>query len=219
MNHNNQNILITEAKQGLRLFKMQFTTNPYPKDTHFNPNKGWKLLENTTNTWWIQLRAFPFVLINMGIIILMFWVCNITFSLDFTTLLLSFLILIPLHEFTHALTFPAPIGSSDIYLGFSVKEFVPFAAYTGSMTRKEALWNLMAPFAILSILSFGLLAFLPENSLVKHIVLFNAMASCVDSMDAFQILRRVPQSAVIKSHLDKTYWHSIDDTIENQAGQ
>jgi len=198
---------------------MQLTTNPYPKDPEFKPDNSWILLESPTNSWWTQLKAFPFVLINMGIVIVVFFLFKINFTLDFTTLLLSFLIFIPLHEFIHALTFPAPISSSDIYLGFSLKEFMPFAAYTGKMTRTEALWNLIAPFIILSALSFALLTFIPGNSLLKHIVLFNAMASCVDSMDAFRIIRRVPKDALLKDHLESTYWQSVFASKDNQTAQ
>jgi hypothetical protein len=198
---------------------MQFTTNPYPRDTEFNPDSSWVLLERPANSWWTQIKAFPFVLINMGVVILVFLLFGINFTLHFNTLILSFLIFIPLHEFIHALTFPVPISSKDIYLGFSLKEFVPFAAYTGKMTRTEALWNLLAPFTITTVFVFGLLIFFPENSLLKHIALFNAMASCVDSMDAFRILKCVPKDALLKEHLENTYWQKVIDSKDQQPIQ
>jgi hypothetical protein len=187
---------------------MQLTTNPYPKDPHFTPNKSWQVLESAGNLWWVQLKAFPFVIINMAIIGALFILFRMHFVLDFHTLLWSFLIFIPLHELLHALTFPAPLSSSHIYVGFSFKNVVPFAAFTGIMTKQQAVWNLMAPFVIVTITGFLIIGVFGEQSLVKHIILFNAMAACVDSMDAWKIVRRLPKNARIKTSEDYTYWHS-----------
>jgi len=189
---------------------MQLTTNPFPKDPHFTPNGKWHLLGSAGNLWWVQLKAFPFVLINMGIIGALFLLFDIHFALDFDTLLWSFLIFIPLHELLHALTFPASMRSSQIYIGFSVKHFVPFAAFTGSMTKPQTLWNLMAPFIIITFTCFLFLVLFGEHPLVEHVVLFNAMAACVDSEDAWQTCKQVPKDALIRNDQDKTYWKAND---------
>jgi len=185
---------------------MKFTFKDHIDTPDFQPDENWNPLQGAKNLWLLQLQAFPFVVLNMGVVILFFWLLKLPFTLITRQLFISFLIFIPLHEFVHALTFPVSLRSSKIYLGFSLQSLVPYADYDGAMTKSRALVNLVAPFFVISGGALIVLVFTDHQPLLEHVALFNAMASCVDMLSAWQIARKVPAGACLRAKNDTTYW-------------
>lgn len=192
---------------------MQFIYNRFPDDPEFEPGGKWVPLKESANLWVIQLQALPFMIVNLLTIILLLWAIGISFELDPLLILLSFVIFAPVHEFIHALFFPESILSKNIYFGFTTKGFVPFAAYIGEMKRNTFIRSLLAPFVIITILGFACLLLLGSNSLIEHIIVFNALGACADCLGVYLLLRQVPRNAIVRNKLIRTYWKTEENAL------
>ena len=131
---------------------------------------------------------------------------GINFELNTTTMLISFLIFIPIHEFIHALFFPENLLSKNVFFGFTFKGLAPFAAYVGELKRNTFIKDLLAPFIIISVLGFLYLFLFGRDELIEHIIVFNALGSCADCLGVFLILRQVPKNATVRNKKIRTYW-------------
>ena len=185
---------------------MRFILNKFPDDENFQPNEEWILLKESSNLWVIQLQAVPFMIINIALMVVLMQLIGIKFELNTTTMLISFLIFMPIHEFIHALFFPENLMSKNVFFGFTFKGFAPFAAYIGEMKRNTFVKVLLAPFAIITLLGFLYLIFLGRNELIEHIIVFNALGACADCLGVFLILRQVPKYSIVRNKKIRTYW-------------
>jgi hypothetical protein len=185
---------------------MRFILNDFPDDKTFIPDEEWTPLKESTNLWKIQLQAAPFLIINIALMILLMRLVGVHFKLDTTMMLISFLVFMPIHELIHALFFPESFKSNNVFLGFTFKGFAPYAAYIGEMKRNTFIKVLLAPLVIITILGLVYLLLFGSNSLVEHIVVFNALGACADCMGAFLILRQVPKNAIVRNKKIRTYW-------------
>lgn len=197
---------------------MRFIFNDIPDDENFEPNEEWTPLKEASNLWIIQLQAIPFLIINGLLIYLLFKLFGISYIFDSTTILISVLVLIPIHEFIHALFFPEDlIKSKNIYFGFMLKGLAPFVGYNGEMTRNTFIKTLLAPFVIITIVGF-LLLIKKSNPFIESIILFNALGASADCLGVFKLLRQVPKNAVVRNKKIKTYW-KIDNSTNNKELQ
>ncbi len=185
---------------------MRFILNKFPDDEEFEPAEDWTPLKESTSLWIVQLQSLPFMIVNFSLVIFLIRLIRIKFELNITTMLISFLVFIPIHELIHALFFPENIMSKNVFFGFTFKGFTPFAAYIGEMKRSTFIKVLLAPFVIITILGFIYLLIFGRNELIEHIVVFNAVGASADCLGVFLILRQVPKSAVVRNKKIKTYW-------------
>jgi len=185
---------------------MRFILNKFPDDESFQPDETWIPLKESSNLWIVQLQAVPFMIVNVILILIFMRIIGINFELSIITLLISFLIFMPIHEFIHALFFPENLLSKNVFLGFTFKGFVPFAAYTGEMKRSTFIKVLLAPFVIITLLGFLCLIIIGRNELIEHIIVFNAFGASADCLAVFLILRQVPKYSVVRNKKMKTYW-------------
>jgi hypothetical protein len=193
---------------------MRFVLNKFPDDETFHPNEEWTPLKESTNLWLIQLQAVPFMIVNVVTMLLIMRLIGIDFVLNTGSMLISFLIFVPIHEFIHALFFPENLWSKNVFFGFTFKGFAPFAAYIGEMKRNTFIRILLAPFIIITVLGFLYLVVFGRNELIEHVVVFNALVSCADCLGVFLILRQVPANSVVRNKKIRTYWK-----INNNATQ
>lgn len=185
---------------------MRFILNKFPDDESFNPDQEWIPLKESTNLWIIQLQALPFLILNVILMILLMRVIGIKFEMNTTTMLISFLILTPIHELIHALFFPENLLSKNVYFGFTFNGFAPFAAYIGEMKRNTFIKVLLAPFIIITLLGFLYLIIFGSNELIEHIIVFNALGACADCLGVFLILKQVPKYASVRNKKIRTFW-------------
>lgn len=185
---------------------MRFILNKFPDDESFQPDERWIPLKESSNLWIVQLQALPFMVLNVILMIFFMRIIGFKFELNTTTMLISFLIFMPIHEIIHALFFPENLLSKNVFLGFTFKGFAPFAAYTGEMKRNTFIKVLLAPFIIITLLGFLYLIILGRNELIEHIIVFNALGACADCLGVFLILRQVPKCATVRNKKIKTYW-------------
>ncbi len=194
---------------------MRFILNEFPDDDSFQPDENWIPLKESTNLWIIQLQALPFVIINMVLMIVLMKLIGINFKLNIITMLISFLVFMPVHEFIHALFFPESLSSKKVYFGFTTKGFALFAAYTGEMKRNTFIKSLLAPFIIISVLGFAYLLLFGSNELVEHIIAFNAAGACADCLGVFLIATQVPGQSMVRNKKIKTFWKADNSATLN----
>ncbi len=185
---------------------MRFIFNKFPDDVHFHPNEGWTPLKESSNLWIVQLHAIPFMIMNVILVIVPMRLMGIHFEIDVAKMFLSFLIFVPVHELLHALFFPENIFSKNVFLGFTLKGFAPFAAYTGEMSRNRFMKVLLAPFLVITFLGFLYLIILGEDELIEHIIVFNALGASGDILGVFLVLQQVPENAIVRNKKTRTYW-------------
>lgn len=189
---------------------MRFILNDFPDDENFQPGEAWTPLKESADLWVVQLQAVPFMIINVAFVVVLMRLIGISFDLKTTSMLFSFLIFIPVHELIHALFFPENLKSENVFFGFTWKGFAPFAMYIGEMKRNTFIRVLLAPFAIITVAGLLYLLLLGSNSLVEHIIVFNALGACADCLGVFLVLRQVPRNALVRNKKIRTYWRIAD---------
>ncbi len=185
---------------------MRFIFNKFPDDANFQPDSEWTPLKESSNLWIVQLQAIPFMVINIEIMLLLMKAIKINFQLNTNTMLISFLIFIPIHELLHALFFPEKLSSKKVFFGFTLKGLAPFAAYIGEMKRNTFIRVLLAPFILITLLGFFYLIFIGRNELIEHILVFNALGASGDCFYTYLLLRQVPKNAIVKNKKIRTFW-------------
>ncbi len=185
---------------------MKFILDKFPDEKNFQPDVDWIPLKEPTNMWVIQLQAIPLMTINIFVVIFLMRLIGISFDYNFTNMFISFLIFSPIHELIHALFFPENLLSENVFFGFTLNGFVPFAAYIGEMKRNTFIKVLLAPFFIISLFCLIYLSIYGSNNLIEHIIVFNALGACADSLGVFLILRQVPKKAIVRNKEIRTYW-------------
>lgn len=185
---------------------MRFILNKFPEDESFLPDQTWTPLKEPSNLWIVQLQALPFLIVNGIAMVLFMRLIGISFELNTASMLISFLIFMPIHELIHALFFPENLWSKNVFFGFTFKGFAPFTAYIGEMKRNTFIKVLLAPFVIITLLGFLYLIILGRNELIEHIIVFNALGACADCLGVFLMLRQVPKYAIVRNKKIRTYW-------------
>lgn len=187
---------------------MRFILNKFPDDESFQPDDEWTPLKESSNLWIVQLQALPFMVVNVVLIVLFMKLIGINFELNTTTMLISILIFLPIHEFIHALFFPENLLSKNVFFGFTFKGLAPFVAYNGEMKRNTFIKVLLAPFIIITTVGFLYLIIFGRSELIEHIIVFNALGACADCLGVFMILRQVPKHAIVRNKKIRTYWRN-----------
>lgn len=185
---------------------MRFILNEFPEDKNFEPGEEWTPLKESTNLWIIQLQALPFMILNLVIMLVIMSLIGISFVFNVRNMLIAFIIFMPIHEFIHALFFPANLKSHEVYFGFTFKGLAFYAAYTGTLTKRQFIRSLLAPLIIISLIGFIILLIFGSNSIIEHIILLNALGACGDCLGALLILYQTPKDALLKNKKIRTYW-------------
>jgi hypothetical protein len=186
-----------------------------PENKAFIPEaEGWH------NVRELSPIATQFIAIPVAIGLLFIWrVCLVLFQpaafssqtsrieINIGSLLL--LLLIPAHEFLHALVHPGWGLSSKTIIGLWLSKGMFYAYYEGEMSRKRLLLVYITPFIILGMLPTILIAAIPE--LMQSLLwssLFGSVSACGDLVGAGLIFFQIPRSAIVRNKGWKTYWKS-----------
>lgn len=187
---------------------MKFVYGEFPDDEGSNPelDGDWKVVVESDNLWVVQLQAVSFLVFNYMTIMIVYMIMDIEFEFDTLDMIISFLILIPIHEFIHALIFPESIISENVGFGFIPKGVAFFAFYFGEMSRSRFIGILLAPLTIMTLIGLIILVIIKDNSILEHIILYNSLVACVDCFGAYMIMKQVPANATVRNKKNKTYW-------------
>jgi hypothetical protein len=202
---------------------MRFHLGAVPDDPDFHPEaEGWFPIREP-GPWMIQLIAVPFVFvlafISIGLLYLVF--PRELFSREHlpASLLCApmwiwmMFLLIPVHEFLHAVCQPGWGFSSKSVIGVWPAKVLAYAHYEGAMSRNRFLLTLAMPYIILGLIPvpiiavsqiFGLAA-LPVLALA-YLSMIGSVFACGDAVGFCVILSQIPSSAIVRNKGWKTYW-------------
>jgi hypothetical protein len=187
-----------------------------PENKDFIPEaEGWRNIREPSPLA-TQIIALP-----VAIGLLFIWrVCLVLFQpeafasqtsrieINIVTLVLL-LLLIPAHEFLHALAHPGWGLSSQTVIGLWLSKGMFYAYYEGEMSRNRLLLVYVTPYIILGMLPTILIAAIPElmQSLL-WLSLLGSVLACGDLVGAGLIFFQIPPSAIVRNKGWKTYWKS-----------
>lgn len=118
---------------------------------------------------------------------------------------LLFLVLVPIHEMLHVVTFPDKISSPDIVIG-SYRGAI-YAAYLREMKKERFLLGLILPIIILTVVPILMLLILNVNyPLLSKIALMNMVLSSMDIISFAGVLRKIPANAKVRNKGERSYW-------------
>ncbi|MCL2774375.1 MAG: DUF3267 domain-containing protein [Oscillospiraceae bacterium] len=111
------------------------------------------------------------------------------------SIVIYFILIIPIHEILHLIAFSPNIFSDKchIYIGFSAVS----AFYDGEISRNKNLFSLLLPFIAISII-LGCLMII-ANSLLPYLLLLlllNAAGSWTDVYMFFYLLKKLPKNSI-----------------------
>ena len=203
---------------------MKYIKKIPPTDSDFSNmliSTGWKKIKEPSNLNEAILQSIPFMIIN-GIIFMVIAYCiyppieefinsknsiSITLNINIMTLIyiaITFLFM-TIHEFIHACFIPDFLKSDKTYWGINV--LFGFVCTTEKIKKSRYIIISIMPFILLSIIfplilsTFGLL-----NEFILFLCLLNAMGSCIDFLNIWNILRQAPNGSYILNNGGETYY-------------
>ena len=128
---------------------------------------------------------------------------SITINLS---LIFGFVFLLFFHEFIHLMFIPNFMKSKKTYVGLSI--FGGFVITEEEILKPRYILITIAPFVIISILlPIFLGVFGGLTTVIKFLIIINAMASSVDMLTLILVLSQLPKQATLVSNGPKTYWN------------
>ena len=195
---------------------MRFHLGAVPEDPNFLPEaEGWLPIREP-GPWMVQLIATPvaFVLasLSVGFIYLVFPRELLSPQPGTTSLLCApawigmLILLIPVHEFLHAVAQPGWGLSPRSVIGFWPAKMLFYAHYEGSMSRNRFLLIMAMPYLILAWLPIPFLALfqvfdwtLITALALAYLSLIGSVFACGDAVGFWVILSQFPASAFVRN--------------------
>ena len=204
---------------------MRFHIGAIPEDQEFLPEaQGWRGIREP-NPIWLNLFAIPVVIALMIVWALMIFFILVlrglppipptssSLTLNPALLILILVLLIPAHEFLHALFYPDWGLSSRTIIGVWLSKGVFYAHYEGKMGRNRFLLIFLTPYLVLGILPALVWALLPANHLFSevsinllYISLLGSIFSSSDLVGVSLVFLQIPAAAIVRNKGWKTYW-------------
>lgn len=201
---------------------MRFHIGAIPNDPQFDPDaEGWNSF-NEPGPWTIQLVTIPIAVV-VAIFLMVCFNAVIPRAIYQSKLVLlvfeiwqpflAIVLLVPLHEFIHALCYPKIGLSDETMIGVWPQKVLIYAFYKGTMTRARFIFTMLTPFGLLSFLPVAVVAAISEPQKYPEFLTFlivlsilNGIASCGDILGVALVLWRIPRSAIIRNQGWKSYW-------------
>lgn len=190
----------------------RFRFGPIPEDPEFHPEEeDWRPLKEPSPGI-MQLMAVPIALIVvLGLAVA--WGNVAPFSIvvrdlaSFGAVLLTLVVMIPVHEAIHALCHPHHGRSSATWLGFWPAKGLFYAFYDAEMSRGRSLLIGAAPFLVLSVLPLAVCAILAQApGLVVLASLWNGLGASGDILGLILVGLQVPAGSVLRNRGWRTWW-------------
>jgi hypothetical protein len=187
---------------------MRFIVGKIPENEDFKPEEeGWNKIKEPSNLWVTQLLAIPFIFVNIIFVVFLAFIFSVQLTFEVSILFIAALLLmLPIHEFLHAVVFPDKLSSDKIYFGIMPKQMAFFAFYTGIISKRRFLLSLMTPLMTITVIGLITMKIVGDNALIGNILLINALAACGDSLNFFIMLFQVPKNARLRNKGILSYW-------------
>ncbi len=156
-----------------------------------------------------RLLTFPLAFVA-GIAVLVIWLVFAPFApvpLEFVQLISVFAVLVPLHELTHAATFPRGTGAGRTTIVFSLRRPRLSAEYDGTLSRARLVTTFLMPVLVISVLPVLAAALLGRASTsVALLSLINAVVSSGDLLVTIVVLAQIPPAALVRIKGSEIMW-------------
>ena len=195
---------------------MKFHLGSLPDD--FDPDESWHSIVEP-NPLLMQLVALPIALASGGLffylwrLILNFESMQVPAGWEIATqvgILVSFPLLILVHEYLHAITYPGYGLGNETLIGCWPSRMLFYAYYNGPMSRERFLLVFAMPFLVISVIPLLIAAALPLPEMVKPILawfsIWNALFACGDILGFVLILVQVPRKALVRNKSWRSFW-------------
>ncbi|MCM3144995.1 DUF3267 domain-containing protein [Brevibacillus sp. MER 51] len=199
---------------------MRITTKlpQYHENVHVELMKNeWVPLNEPQSLGRATLLSIPFMLINALIVFGIIHIFSpitleelgltsdsLSISIDFSAIF-SLLALVIIHECLHLIFIPNFLRSEKTWMGLTL--FGGFVATEEKIPKARYILITIAPFILVSIMLPVLLGLLGLfTTVLKFMILINAIASSVDMLNLFLVMKQVPRQAILISNGQKTYW-------------
>jgi hypothetical protein len=202
---------------------MRLHLGAVPDDPDFHPEaEGWSPIREP-GPWMIQLIAMPFIFVlaffSFELLYLVF-PREILFNPSFTISIVCapiwiwmMVLLIPIHEFLHAVCQPGWEFSPNSVIGFWPSKVLFYAHYQGAMSRNRFLIALAMPFIVLGLVPIPIIAVSQIIGLtalmvvaLAYLALIGSVLACGDAVGFSVIISQIPRSAIVRNKGWKTYW-------------
>ena len=121
--------------------------------------------------------------------------------------LLYIIILIPIHEYAHAIIYPKFGLTDKTIVGFWPKKFVFYSYYDGILKRNRLLLAMLSPFILLTVIPILLIIIFRLNyTSLAVIALINPIAGAGDIFYSILIIKQIPKNAIVKNDTSKVFW-------------
>jgi Putative zincin peptidase len=125
-------------------------------------------------------------------------------------MLMSFPLLIAVHELLHAAVFPGGLFGDKSVIGVWVSKLMFYAHYCGPLSRDRFLLVFAMPFLVISVfpLTIALTGVMPPSiaTVAAWFSIWNALFACGDAVGFFLILVQVPRNAVVQNKGWLSFW-------------
>ena len=214
---------------------MRFHMGAIPENQEFLPEaQGWRGIREP-NPIWLNLLAVPVVIAQVIVWALTIFIIlglrglppipptSSSITLNPVLLILILVLLIPAHEFLHALFYPDWGFSSRTIIGLWLSKGVFYAHYEGKMRRNRFLLIFLTPYLVLGILPALVWTLLPANFLFSgaalnllYISLLGSIFSSSDLVGVSLAFLQIPPAAIVRNKGWKTYWKpDVSDPVSS----
>lgn len=129
------------------------------------------------------------------------------------SMIVSFPLLILVHEFLHAIVFPGYGIGKDTLIGCWPSRMLFYAFYDGPMSRERFLLVFAMPFLVISVLPLCIAATVPLPEIVTSILawfsIWNAIFACGDMLGFGLLLFQVPRRSIVRNKGWRSFWTSL----------
>ncbi len=193
---------------------MRFVVGPIPESGTLDAEKeAWTPLRQVNTR---KYTAIAFVMAAPILVGAFWYLLNVRSVLRSSPAIIALLglfllLMLPLHELIHAMTFQGWLRDSRVMLGIWLP-FGMWVCYDGPQPRNRLLLMGCMPLFTLSLLPL-LILFCVPTSAWSHLFRFLAIlhvATCAGDLQTFiRVMRQVPANAVIHNKGWQTYWRAL----------
>jgi hypothetical protein len=191
---------------------VRFRVGPVPESATFDPVKdGWTALREPS-PWLAQLLALPIALVLYAVVVaawLGMFFNSTSWPTPFWQFVVTFVLVLPLHEFVHVLFHPMAGAAPSTIVGVWPAKLLLYAHYDEAISRDRFVVILLSPLFLLTVVPMFLCALSRvAPGPVLFLTIVNAMAACIDVLGAFMLLVQVPRGATVRNLGYRTWWTS-----------
>ena len=187
---------------------MKFVLGPIPEDPAFQPEaEGWRALKEP-DPLALNLLAIPVAGVTMILLIIFIrYLTPVTLDEVLKPFLVAFLIIIPVHEFVHALLTPRMGFTHETLIGCWPARILFYAFYVGEISRERFLVVLIGPTVVITMLPLAIIAAFQLNApLLASAAVANGLGAAGDLVGLFVMGWQIPRGAIVKNKGWRSYW-------------